>query len=300
MKRIFLTAISIGLILNLSSKAQTLIPNFGFEDWETIASYEEPLQWNTSNTPGALAGLENVFPSGNAHSGTKSINITTQTNGTYNLPGAACTGNINVGGSGVSFSGGFPCGNRVANFNGFYKYMSNGLDSATLITILFKRNGSQRDTIAMASKTFGISDTSQWSSFAIPFVYNSLGAPDSALVILLSSDNLASAQLGSNLFVDDVTFSGLVASTNNISMLPVSVSVYPNPATEVLNFSISNINLAKTLNIFDILGKKIKSIEITSAQMAVSSSMFNNSLYFYQIADRNNNVLSTGKFSVKK
>ena len=48
------------------------------------------------------------------------------------------------------------------------------------------------------------------------------------------------------------------------------------------------------------LGKKVKNVEITSAQTSVSTEGLNNSLYFYQIADRNNFIISTGKFSVKK
>ncbi len=298
MKRIFLTAISIALLLNLKSYAQ-LIPNFGLEDWTAVASYEEPNSWKTSNALAAQAGISNVFKTTDKHGGTFAIKVTSAATGLgYVVPGAACTGDIVLQGLGVKFVGGFAYTNRADLFNGFMKYTPSSTDSATLIAFLFKRTATGRDTIAYAIKNYG--GVASYTAFSQDFTYMSTQSPDSAMVILLSSKNLAAAQDGSELFVDDISFSGTVAGVTNLANNSVSIAVYPNPSSESVNFSISNISSAKALNIYDILGKKVKSIEVSSAQISVSTEGLNNGLYFYQVADRNNNIISTGKFSIKK
>ena len=298
MKRIFLTAISIALLLNLKSVAQ--IPNFGFEDWTSIATYEEPNSWKTSNALAAQAGISNVFKTTDKHGGTYAIKVTSTLSGIgYIVPGAACTGDIVLQGIfGVKFVGGFPYTNRADLFNGFMKCTPTGPDSAVLVAFLFKRTLAGRDTIAYSIKRYGA--VASYTAFSQDFTYMSTQSPDSAMVILLSSKNLAAAQDGSELFVDDISFSGTVAGVTNLVNNSVSIAVYPNPSSETINFSISNISNAKTLSIYDILGKKVKAVEITSAQIAVSTEGLNNSLYFYQVADRNTAIISTGKFSVKK
>lgn len=304
MKKIFLPVIALAVLLTLKTQAQVvLIPNFDFEAWTTVGSYSNPNSWQTGNGGSTqLGGTATVVKSPDHHGGQFSMQmLSSPTNVGFTFPGLAACGNINVVGVGnINYTGGFPCAQRVATINGFFKYNSgNGVDHGLMTAFLFKRNGATRDTIAIATYTFN-QDTSAWISFSDSFNYKSTQSPDSALIIFSSSSNLAAAQLGSFLRIDDLSLLGVVASANTIKSLPVSISVYPNPATDFVRFAISNVSSAKTLNIYDILGKKVKSVEINAAQLSVSTEGMNNSLYFYQVADRNNNIISTGKFSVKK
>ncbi len=303
MKKLFLPVIAVALLLNLKAQAQiVLIPNYDCEAWTAVASYENPTGWQTGNSGSTqLGGTATVQKSTDHHGGTYSMEIlSSSTSVGFTFPGIAACGNITVAGVGnVSYTGGFPCATRVASINGWSKYVSgNSIDHGLMTAFLFKRTASGRDTIAIATHTFNQDTT--WGAFTVNFTYQSGQSPDSALVIFTASDNLGTAQLGSDLKIDDLNLQGVVASVSSINNSTVAISVYPNPATENVHFAISNISTAKTLNIFDILGKKIKSIEVTSAQLSISTEGMNNSLYFYQVSDKNNNVISTGKFSVKK
>ncbi len=301
MKRIFLTAIAVTFLINVKSFAQ-IIPNSGFENWTVVTSYSEPDGWMSGNQGSTGLGLgAGVNESSDSYAGTSAMEL--KSVGTaFNFPGLAVSGTLTSTGLGsVTFGGGFSWATRSQKLSGYYKYTAgNGIDSALVKVILFKRNGANRDTIAVATK--GLGGSTSYILFDAMFVYKDFSTnPDSALIIIQASKNLLAAQAGSIMLVDDLFFTGSVpAGVNNVSLVNITISSYPNPATEQINFSISNISNVKTLNVFDILGKKVKSIEITSGQFAVSTEGLNNSLYFYQVADKNNNVISTGKFSVKK
>lgn len=301
MKRIFLTAFAVTLLLTVKSFSQT-IPNAGFENWTQVTSYFEPNGWMTGNQGSTGLGLgAGVNRSADFYAGDSAMELKS-VGSAFNFPGVAVSGTLASAGLGaVTFGGGFTWASRSQKLSGYYKYIAgNGVDSALVKVILFKRNGASRDTIAVATK--GLGGAATYTQFDAVFVYKDFSTnPDSALIIIQSSKNLIAAQAGSIMLVDDLAFSGSVpASINTVSLPNVNISAFPNPANESINFSISNIKNVKTLNIYDILGKKVKSIEITSAQLTVSTEDLNNSLYFYQVADRNNNIISTGKFSVKK
>lgn len=78
----------------------------------------------------------------------------------------------------------------------------------------------------------------------------------------------------------------------------VTVSVYPNPVVDNLNFNMS-INSA-TVNILDITGKIVKTITSTSKAFNVNLGTLGNGIYFYQVVDNKNNVVATSKFIVSK
>jgi hypothetical protein len=114
-----------------------------------------------------------------------------------------------------------------------------------------------------------------------------------------SSHNLTSAIVGSTLWVDDLSFSGY----NKVKDIPkpgaTVVSVYPNPANYLVNFKF-NTNQIAHLTIYDILGTRVKSLEVKSNSMIVSTEGLNDGLYFYQVADKEEQVIATGRFSIKR
>jgi DNA/RNA endonuclease YhcR with UshA esterase domain len=76
------------------------------------------------------------------------------------------------------------------------------------------------------------------------------------------------------------------------------VNVYPNPANNVLNFEL-NISTA-TVQLFDITGKTLKSINTNNNNFSVSLSDFNNGIYFYSIMDAEGKKIATNRFVVAK
>lgn len=82
-----------------------------------------------------------------------------------------------------------------------------------------------------------------------------------------------------------------------IEKAATTVQVYPNPATDVVNFTIE-YNKAKMVKITDITGREVTTanFDINAAQVNVST--FKAGIYLYQIMDVDGNVIKSGKINV--
>src|SRR5262249_8005303 len=132
----------------------------------------------------------------------------------------------------LNFSGGFPLnGNNPAALFGYYKYTPKNNDSCFAFAILFKWNVAQgkRDTVGFAIFVGGAQ--SSYTQFVAPVFPISLETPDSAIVGVLSSKGLGTAQDSSVMYVDDIGFTNSIGIN---SIAPKALSLYPNPADAVL------------------------------------------------------------------
>lgn len=77
----------------------------------------------------------------------------------------------------------------------------------------------------------------------------------------------------------------------------IDVSVYPNPATNFVNFYTSS-NHAFKIYTFDITGKNIATELFEMGKVKLNTGSLNNGIYLFQIIDKNNQILKTGKFSI--
>ena len=73
--------------------------------------------------------------------------------------------------------------------------------------------------------------------------------------------------------------------------------LYPNPVRDELNI-VTTFNGKATFEIFDVLGKQIKSVAISSAITKVGVDELPEGMYLYQINDDKGAVLSNGKFNI--
>jgi hypothetical protein len=77
-------------------------------------------------------------------------------------------------------------------------------------------------------------------------------------------------------------------------------SVYPNPATTLLNIN-SNQNLAGfNLQVYDVLGRMVISQMLTGASNVINVAALANGTYIYRVADKENGVVTQSKFNVVK
>jgi hypothetical protein len=72
--------------------------------------------------------------------------------------------------------------------------------------------------------------------------------------------------------------------------------VYPNPASDKLNFISPQNNEATQLKIYNSIGKLIREISVSGELTTLSLSDLSAGLYFYQISERNGGLIETGKF----
>ncbi len=282
------------------------IPNGDMETWVAVGSYQDPQGWYTTNGPlVGFGGSANVTKeTADKYAGSASAKLMSAQSPLGASPGAMVAGSATIGLSGLSLKGGFGCTARAKTFTGVYKYTPGPGDSCLFQAWLFKWNSGtlKRDTVAFARLTNG-GTVGSYSTFSVDFVYNHAPqgnlTPDSALVLVSTSSVLTGAKLGSVLYSDNLGFSGSVpVGVNNINEKS-SVTIYPNPATAFINFKINNGAIKKII-LYDILGKKIKSVDVESALISIPTDDFQNGLYFYQFMGSEGEIISTGRLSIKK
>ena len=74
-----------------------------------------------------------------------------------------------------------------------------------------------------------------------------------------------------------------------------SISIYPNPATNFI--SINNDDNVKSITIFNLVGRKLKSIEQVQENERYDISHLPNGMYLVRIVDRSNKIITTQRIS---
>ncbi len=240
------------------AKSQT-IPNSGFEDWTSMGTYNNPNSWSTLNDMTAAAGTFTCVKGTPGVAGSSYVKLVSQS-----VPGIGIASGIAVCGTvdwiTLQPTSGFPFSGRPQSLNGQWQYMASGADQGFIGVALTQWNNTTmiRDTVAFAySPLTGMS--MMWANFSIPLTYLTGGDPDSCIIALSAScANGTAAAANSYLYVDDLSFAGVVAGINEIGMSAITIS--PNPASDVLAVDLSSINEKVTsIEIFNIEGRLMKS-----------------------------------------
>jgi hypothetical protein len=278
--------------------AQT-IPNSGFENWTNMGNYSDPDQWGTLNSTTNLAGVYTVTQGTPGNPGAYYVKITSKTVLNQVVPGIAATGVINA--QTQTITGGFPYAIRSANITGNWQYMAmSGNDQGSINVVMTKWNSmtSSRDTIS-ATQYMLPGMVMAWANFSIPLTYLMAGNPDTCMIILAASNSTPAAN--SYLWVDDLNFTGLIG-INEVSTSPTNLSVYPNPAQNLLNvsFTLQNQENVK-LELVDVTGKLIREVNPSVMQGDNTLSMdlegIDNGIYFIRLVS--NGAIETKKISIQ-
>ena len=109
-------------------------------------------------------------------------------------------------------------------------------------------------------------------------------------------DSATSTATSNAIVLTDSTCHGVGIS--NISA--ASLSVYPNPATSLLNIN-SNENLAGfNLQMFDVVGRLVVNQTLEGTNNTIKVATLSNGTYIYRITDKENGVIAQSKFNVIK
>ena len=299
MKKIFYSFII--LFILFSGKIYAQSPNNDFEDWTNVGAYDSASYWSTPDFFVATCASKEAT---DVWSGAFAMKLVTSSFSGFAIPGAASTGSFIQSGFSIDLSkGGQPDVVRHALLRGYYKYSPAGTAAGSIEVVLYKRNGSSRDTIASAIMPLGL--TLAYTPFSIPLVYKSGGDPDSSIVYFQSSgrtfgDLTTAGTLGSALLVDSVYFDGITGIEDIHSDL-VSINSYPNPATDFLVIETKwSKPVSGTIAIVDINGKLIQSSPILNDKQRIDVSSLSNGNYFYRFNNESGQQLGSGKFSVRK
>ena len=293
-------------LLSTSAKSQS-IPNPGFENWILNFDYSEPEGWGTLNllATGLFGNPVSVFKdSVTPYSGTYAMNVTTivLTNNpdTANLrdtAGIAFTGS-------VTFSGqvfGFPYTQKPTNLRFYYKYFPTGTDTAFCNVQLFKWNTTTNSRDTLATGTFFENNTvNSYTQASILLDYDpqfSSLTPDTAMINYRASSDIIPIP-GSSLFVDELSFSGGVGVEEQ-TVSANQVTVFPNPANSELNLKFTDTKSHSVL-IYDASGKVVAKGTVTNKATKINVAEISNGLYFYKAFDKNNGIITSGKFNIAR
>jgi hypothetical protein len=206
LSKLMMVAFCLGLFMN-ESFAQN-IPNAGFENWTTqgFPAYENPANWGTLNSSTAIISVfTTVKATGtDAYSGNSAIKLISKfiAFAGQTAPGMATTGTINTNTQAVE--GGFVYTQRPIALTGWYKANPQTGDKGSIEVKLWRRVGGVEEVVGEAILDV-TTPVSTYTRFVLPINYNTANAPDSARLILFSSDG-ANAVAESELIVDDLEF----------------------------------------------------------------------------------------------
>ncbi len=77
-----------------------------------------------------------------------------------------------------------------------------------------------------------------------------------------------------------------------------NITVFPNPATDVVNVMVKDLKGNATIALFDATGRQVSSSALTANQTAISTNGLTNGLYLYRVTASNGTMLKTGKVLV--
>ena len=309
-KTLLFVACIFGLAPN--TNAQTL-PNMDFENWQRAASnkYDEPTGgvWATPNPSLDIgignnpAPVEKETVAANVQSGSAAAKLTTRSIFGIKAAGTIFSGKFvfNLGNPTQSAKLGVPFTGRPTNFRGYYKYTPTNGDSALVYARLIKVVGGQRTQVGIARQVI-YGNVPNYTAYDIPFTYQSAATPDSIIVVYTSSaaaDNLNAPQVGSVLWVDNTSLDYLGTSLNLERM--VAVQTFPNPATNLLNLSLSApLAAAADLQFWSIDGKLVaeKPLETGAAEMTMDVGNLPQGAYLYHIVEKTKTVIAIGKVEI--
>jgi len=270
------------------------IPNFSFENWTNMGSYENPDQWGTMNNTSSASGIYTATKGTPGNPGTDFLKLTSKTVTSSVLNGVAVCGVLDT--LTMQPKSGFAFNLRPQSFTGNWQHMIFGSSQGSVSVILTKWNNVSgiRDTIATASKTL-TGMAMSWESFSVNFTYQSGDYPDSCIIFIKASGS--NPANGDYLWVDNLAFAGSVAGIKNNASVPDSISIFPNPNRGDF-FIRSNqlMNESFELNIFDISGQMVykqKDNLYWSSEQHIKVENLNSGTYFINIVSKNK-ILTSG------
>lgn len=266
------------LLLTMPVMVKAQLQNSGFETWaipvaQDQMAHNRPAGWTIDNGRG-LGPVNAYFDAAtDAHDGNYALMLGIWYN--YIKDFATQTA---------------PIASRPAAVTGYYKYSENLVlndsgqmyDEASVRVYLTKWNeaSARHDTIGKGE--IYLSGAVDYTVFNCPVTYTSNDMPDAVTVVLdcsLMDHEGYSIQapngFGSLFTVDDIVFTDEVLGIKQVQQ---KSAVYPNPVSDVLNFS----QLATGVQVYDITGKLVlsqeqlhKSISIINLQAGVYHIKFN-------------------------
>ena len=151
------------------------------------------------------------------------------------------------------------------------------------------------DSVLLSANT-GTNYTYQWniSGNVIPGATSSTYEAHTAGSYTVTIDSLGSTATSNAIVVTNTTCVGI----NNVAA--ASVSIYPNPATSLLNINSTENLSGNTLQVYDVVGQLVINQTLEGNNNAINVAKLSNGTYIIRITDKENGLVSQNKFNVIK
>jgi hypothetical protein len=290
------------LLISTVGFSQTQVPNIDFENWETLNgpisnTYEEPVDWSTSNECTAIVNQFAVTKSTDAQSGSYSVRMETfqafgniKANGIITTSQMICLANGGGQEGGMAYTDMYP-----DSLAGWFKYAPANSDSGYCQIMWLSDN--ELDTTCFTRIDFHAA--ANWTRFSAPLCPEEAGS-SAKLSMLFSSSwgdgSQGEAEVGSVLFLDNISFVNAPLGLDEAES-ERTWTVYPNPVVGELNVQVLRGEEAN-IEIIDVTGKLVKKERINEMNHKIDVNQLVTGIYLYQIRSLENEVLRTGKLLV--
>jgi len=285
------------ILFPLQNKSQNL-PNFSFEEWATDGTFNNPVSWGTSNfSVFSIVTFNTVFKeTTNFYSGNTSVKMVTVEKNVggddVKVAGLITLGHfdVNLSTRKAEVSGGLPFTAKPTKLSGYYKYTTPGIDSCIMSIYLTKFNALLSKADTLGKGTFSSSTIEEWTYFEAPIEYSSNETPDTMNIIILSSDTSLFVP-GSTLYIDQLAIDA-ITSVSNYKVNSKCYSVFPNPATSILNIQVnSRTNENIEYSIYNSSGLKLKNSFVKNGIEIIDIKQLSPGIYFIELTINNHKYL---------
>lgn len=135
--------------------------------------------------------------------------------------------------------------------------------------------------------------------YLVNYDYYSPSASKAPIYSIQTSTINAISQPPSTQTITTVISNWAVVGIKETQNPKIELSVFPNPATNFVNFSSSSLDAAKVIA-FDMTGKIVATEVLESGKAKMNIASLASGIYMYQVTDKNNQTLTTGRFNVGK
>lgn len=274
------------LMISVFTKAQ--IANGSFEFWTSTNGYQTSDNWDNLNQITFNNGIYTCVKGSPGYSGASYLYLISKAiPGKGIVPGIAVCGKIDT----ITYKpkSGFPYSNRPQYLSYYIQYMPyDPSDSSSVKILLTKWNQTQfkRDTIALGASYFN-SMEHNWFYNSTYLNYVSEDTPDSAIIVISSSSS--SPKDGSYIYIDDLQFNGIAIGIDEKFLNSNSVSISPNPSSEVITIKLnSELTFPVEVVFYDCLGALISRNSFLSQSNVLNISNWRKGIYIMQIRSKKN------------
>lgn len=303
-------------------------PNGGFEQWETVGGYEQPVHFHTNKDGSSTARLGPITASkvtSGQYSGSACVVIESKgyLGNTIIVNGNLTTGFINApstqkveGYIGTqnyddpTESRKFPFTSRPDSLIGYFKYKpANDAEEKGKINVVLHKgefndpetpvNGNHDDLSAnFIGNALFITEHQNydtWTRFSVPFEYATTETPENVLVNITSSNNQLTTKAGSKFWLDSLAF--VYIETIGINeAAKVTIPVYKVDNTIMVNLSDVTIQNPQLVMI-DLSGKEILTTELEiNKNNEIVIPAIQPGMYVYRIVG--DNFVNNGKIQL--